>query len=134
MLVWKADDDLALGPDGKAKSVDVANFGTFERRPDKADTSKKVMLAGEAISRLTGSYVSQVPALTVEVTSVDGGLRLSVPGQPTFTLLADSPTRFRMTGPPSMPAGFFAEFLIESGVAKSMTLIQPQGNLTFQRK
>jgi hypothetical protein len=134
VLVGTLMTTFALGPDGKVKSVDVANFGTFERRPEKADTSKKVVLAGESISRLTGSYVSQVPALTVEVTSVDGGLRLSVPGQPTFTLLADSPTRFRMTGPPSMPAGFFAEFQIENGVAKSMTLIQPQGNVTFQRK
>jgi CubicO group peptidase (beta-lactamase class C family) len=134
VLVGKMMTTFTLGADGKVKSVDVANIGTFERRPEKADTSKKVVLAGEAVSRLTGSYVSQVPALTIEVTSVDGGLRLSVPGQPTFTLLADSPTRFRMTGPPGMPAGFFAEFQIENGVAKSLTLIQPQGNLTFQRK
>jgi CubicO group peptidase (beta-lactamase class C family) len=134
VLVGKMMTTFTLAADGKVKSVDVANIGTFERRPEKADTSKKVVLAAEAVSRLTGSYVSQVPALTVEVTSVDGGLRLSVPGQPTFTLLADSPTRFRMTGPPGMPAGFFAEFQIENGVAKSLTLIQPQGNLTFQRK
>ena len=134
VMVGKLPTTFTLGADGKVKNVDIAGIGTFARRPEKADTTKKVVLAGEAINRLAGSYVSQAPALTVEVTSVDGGLRLSVPGQPTFTLLADSPTRFRMTGPPAMPAGFFAEFQVENGVAKSLTLIQPQGNLTFQRK
>jgi len=134
VMVGKLPTTFALDADGKVKSVDIAGIGTFGRRPDKADTTKTVALAGEAINRLAGTYVSQVPALTIEVTSVDGGLRLSVPGQPTFTLLADSPTRFRLTGPPAMPAGFFAEFQIENGVAKSMTLIQPQGNVTLQRK
>jgi CubicO group peptidase (beta-lactamase class C family) len=132
--VGKLVTTFALGPDGKVKSVDVAGFGTFNRRPEKPDTSKGVVLAGEAVSRLTGSYVSQVPALTIEVSSTDGNLRLSVPGQPTYTLLADSPTRFRLTGPPGMPAGFFAEFQVEKGVAKTLTLIQPQGNLVLQRK
>lgn len=66
--------------------------------------------------------------------SADGNLRLSVPGQPTYTLLADSPTRFRLTGPPGMPAGFFAEFQMENGMAKTLTLIQPQGTLQLQRK
>ena len=92
------------------------------------------MLAGEATNRLTGTYVSEVPALSIEVTVVDGNLRLSVPGQPTYTLLADSPTKFRLTGPPSMPAGFFAEFIVENGVAKGMNLIQPNGTLKLTKK
>ena len=132
--VGKLLTTFALGPDGKVKSVDVAGFGTFNRRPEKADTTKGVVLAGEVTSRLTGSYVSQVPALTIDVSSADGNLRLSVPGQPTYTLLADSPTRFRLTGPPGMPAGFFAEFQMENGMAKTLTLIQPQGTLQLQRK
>jgi hypothetical protein len=132
--VGKLVTTFALGPDGKVKSVDVAGFGTFNRRPEKPDTSKGVVLAGEAVSRLTGSYVSQVPALTIEVSSTDGNLRLSVPGQPTYTLLADSPTRFRLSGPPGMPAGYFAEFQVDKGIAKTLTLIQPQGNLVLQRK
>jgi hypothetical protein len=125
---------FALGADGKVKSVDLAGLGIFGRRPDKVDTTHKVVLAGEATSRLTGTYVSEVPALSLEVTLVDGTLKLSVPGQPTYTLLADSPTKFRLTGPPSMPAGFFAEFTIENGVAKSMNLIQPNGTLKLTKK
>lgn len=72
--------------------------------------------------------------MSVEVTSVDGTLKLSVPGQPTYTLLADSPTRFRLTGPPGMPAGFYAEFTIENGAATSLKMIQPQGSFVLMRK
>ncbi len=125
---------FALGADGKVKSVDLAGLGTFGRRPDKVDTAQKVVLAGEATNRLTGTYVSDVPALSIEVTLVDGALKLSVPGQPTYTLLADSPTKFRLSGPPSMPAGFFAEFVLENGVAKGMNLIQPNGTLKLTKK
>ena len=86
------------------------------------------------MNRLAGTYTSQSPALTIEVSIVDGSLKLSVPGQPTYTLLADSPTRFRLTGPPGMPAGFFAEFTVDNGVAKELKMIQPQGNFTLVKK
>jgi CubicO group peptidase (beta-lactamase class C family) len=122
---------FALDADGKVKSVDVEGIGTFSRKPDAADTTKKVALAGDAAAKLTGTFVSQVPALTVEVTLVDGVLKLSVPGQPTYTLYADSPTRFRMAGPPGMPAGFFVEYQLENGVVKSLTLIQPSPQPTL---
>jgi hypothetical protein len=125
---------FALDAEGKVKSVDLAGLGTFGRKPEKVDTTKRIVLAGEAANRLTGTYASQAPALSVEVTMTDGILKLSVPGQPTYTLLADSPTRFRMTGPPGMPSGFFAEFTVENGIAKSMTLVQPQGSITLSKK
>jgi CubicO group peptidase (beta-lactamase class C family) len=125
---------FTLDAEGKVKSVDVGALGTLVRRPDKVDTTKKVTLAGEAIAKLTGTYVSETPAMTIEVTVSDGTLKLSVPGQPTYTLIADSPTRFRLTGPPGMPAGFFAEFGIENGVAKSLTMIQPQGSVSLVKK
>ena len=83
---------------------------------------------------LTPPSDSSPRAIAIEVTSADGKLRLSVPGQPTYTLLADSPTRFRLTGPPGMPAGYFADFQVENGVAKSLTLIQPQGTFVLLRK
>jgi hypothetical protein len=125
---------FTLDADAKVRSVDIAGFGTFGRRPDKADTTKKVVLAGAAMNRLTGTYASQAPAMSVEVTSVDGTLKLSVPGQPTYTLLPDSPTRFRLTGPPGMPAGFYAEFTLENGAATSLKMIQPQGSFVLTKK
>ena len=134
VIVGKTMATFALNADGKVKSVDVEGLGTFGRKPDAADTTKTVTLAGAALTKLTGTYVSQTPALSIDVSLSDGVLKLTVPGQPTYTLYADSPTRFRLGGPPGMPAGFFAEFDVENGVAKSMKLIQPNGTLVLTRK
>jgi hypothetical protein len=62
-------------------------------------------------------------------------LKLSVPGQPVYTLLPDSPTRFRMTGA-NVPAGFFVEYEMANGSVKSLRLIQPspRPSLTFTPK
>jgi CubicO group peptidase (beta-lactamase class C family) len=121
----KAFVTFALGADGKVKSVDVDGFGTFGRKPEAVDTTHRIVLASNDAVRLTGTYKSEVPAMTVDVQYTDGALKLSVPGQPVYTLVADSPTRFRLTGPPSMPAGFFVEFELEAGKVKTLKLIQP---------
>ena len=136
VIVGKLMTTFALGTDGKVKSIDIDGFGTFTRKPDAADTTKKVVLAGSEAAKLTGTFVSATPALSIEIAYANGDLRLTVPGQPTYTLLADSPTRFRMTGPPGMPAGFFVEYQLENGVVKSVTLQQPSPGptLTFLPK
>ena len=127
---------FALDADGKVKTVDIDGIGTMGRKPDAVSTAQKVALAANEAGKLTGSFVSQTPALTIDVQFVDGALKLSVPGQPLYTLLADSPTRFRMTGPPGMPAGFFVEYEMENGAVKSLKLIQPspQPQLVFTPK
>lgn len=116
---------FALDADGKVKSMDVEGIGTFGRKPEAPDTTQRIVLAASEAGKLTGAFVSETPALTIEVSYVDGALKLTVPGQPVYTLLADSPTRFRLTGPPSMPAGFFLEYEMASGAVKSVKLIQP---------
>lgn len=124
---------FALDADGKVKNVEVEGLATFGRKPDAPDTTRKIVLAASDAAKLTGTYVSQVPALTVDVAWADGKLTLTVPGQPVYTLLADSPTRFRLTGPPGMPAGFFVDFEIASGKVKQLTMTQPspRPTLTF---
>jgi CubicO group peptidase (beta-lactamase class C family) len=114
---------FALGADGKVKSLDFEGVGTFERKPDAPDTSRKIALAASEAGKLTGIFTSDAPALSVEV-KYDGELKLSLPGQPVYTLLADSPTRFRVTGS-GLPAGFFVEYDIQNGAVKSLKLIQP---------
>jgi CubicO group peptidase (beta-lactamase class C family) len=125
---------FALGADGKVKSLDFEGIGTFNRRPEAADTTRKIVLAATDAGKLTGKFVSETPALTIDVT-YDGELKLTVPGQPVYTLLADSPTRFRMTGN-NVPAGFFVEYEMASGAVKSLKLIQPspRPTLTFVPK
>jgi CubicO group peptidase (beta-lactamase class C family) len=125
---------FALGADGKVRSVDFEGIGTFGRKPDAPDTSRKIMLAATDAGKLTGTFVSETPALQIEV-AYDGELKLTVPGQPVYTLVADSPTRFRMTGA-NIPAGFFVEYEMANGAVKSVKLIQPspRPTLTFVPK
>ena len=128
---------FALDADGKVKTVDFEGIGSFGRKPDAPDTSRKVVLAATEAGRLTGAFVSETPALTIEVTyTMEGLLKLTVPGQPAYTLLADSPTRFRLTGPPGMPAGFYLDYEMVNGAVKSVKLEQPspRPTLTFVPK
>ncbi len=127
---------FALDADGKVKNVDAEGLATFARKPEAPDTTRRVVLTASDAGKLTGSFVSQTPALTIDVAWVDGNLKLTVPGQPVYTLLADSPTRFRLTGPPGMPAGFFVEYELTGSAVKSVKLIQPtpRPTLTFEPK
>ncbi|MGH7679964.1 MAG: serine hydrolase [Gemmatimonadaceae bacterium] len=135
---WKARNvgrsfvTFALDADGKVRSVDFEGLGTLNRKPDAPDTTRRVVLAAADAAKLTGTFVSQTPALTVEVTFVDGSLKMTVPGQPVYTMLADTPTRFRLTGPPGMPAGFFAQYELAGGVVKSLKLEQPNPRPTLE--
>jgi CubicO group peptidase (beta-lactamase class C family) len=139
---WKAVNmgksfvTFALDADGKVRGVEFENLSSFNRKPDAPDTTRRVLLAASEAGKLTGTFVSQTPAMSVEVAYVDGALRLTVPGQPTYTLLADSPTRFRLTGPPGLPAGFFAEYEMNGSEVKTLRIIQPtpRPTLVFEPK
>jgi CubicO group peptidase (beta-lactamase class C family) len=120
---------FALGPDGKVKSVDFEGIGSFGRKPDAPDTTRKITLAASEAGKLTGTFVSETPALTIDV-SYDGELKLTVPGQPVYTLLADSPSRFRLTGT-GIPAGFFLEYEMANGAVKAVKLVQPSPRPTL---
>jgi len=125
---------FALGADGKVQSLDFESIGTFGRKPEAPDTSRKIVLAAAEAGKLTGTFVSESPALSIDV-RYDGDLKLTVPGQPAYTLLADSPTRFRLTGA-GIPAGFFLEYEMANGAVKSVKLVQPtpRPTLTFVPK
>jgi CubicO group peptidase (beta-lactamase class C family) len=125
---------FALGADGKVRNLEIEGIGEFGRKPDAPDTSRKIVLAASEAGKLTGTFVSEAPALSIDV-SYDGDLKLKVPGQPVYTLLADSPTRFRLTGT-NIPAGFYLEYEMGNGAVKSVRLIQPspRPTLTFVPK
>jgi CubicO group peptidase (beta-lactamase class C family) len=123
---------FSLDADGKVKSLDVEGIGTFGRKPDAPDTTRRIVLAATEAGKLTGAFSSETPAMTIEVTyTADGSLKLAVPGQPVYTLLADSPTRFRVTGPPAMSAGFFLEYELAEGKVQRVRLIQPEPRPTL---
>lgn len=117
--------NFALGTDGKVASMKVEGMTEFQKRPDPVDTTANVVLSEAQMAPLAGAFESKVPALRIKVDLISGKLVLSIAGQPTYTLVAESPTRFRLTGPPGMPGGFFVDYLLERGQVKALTLTQP---------
>ena len=118
---------FVLAPTGKPSELklDIAPEATFRFTPPPADTKAAVALTSEQLRGLVGKYKPDQLPLEVEVQLVGDALKLTVPGQPTYTLVAVTPTRFRMTGPPGMPDGFFMEFDVSGGKATGATLVQP---------
>jgi hypothetical protein len=55
---------------------------------------------------------------------VGGQLKLTVPGQPVYSLVPLTATRFRLTGE-DVPAGFFLDYTFASDRVKQVTLVQP---------
>ena len=125
-----------LGADGKVAALKVDGLTDFVRRPPRADTTAKIALAASDLQKFAGTYVNTQTRFSVEVELVGGTLRLTVPGQPAYTLVADSPARFRLTGPPGMPAGFFLEFKVDGERVTTATLVQPapQPTMVLERK
>jgi len=129
-VIEKSTVTFALDADAKVKSMDLQGFGTFVRA-DKVDTKAAVQLTPTQLQAFVGNYASPAPPLTVRVEIIGSELKLTVPGQPAYTLVAVTPTRFRMTGPEGMPPGFFADFTAPG----RMTLEQPapRPSMTFDR-
>ena len=108
----------------------------FRRSTPPADSAPGIALSEADMRKIAGSY--QVPGqpMVVEIEMIDGELKATVPGQPIYTLVAESPLRFRMTGPPGMPAGFYVEFERRGEEIVGATLHQPapQPTLRFEKK
>ena len=123
----KVMTQFVLDANGKPSELklNIASEATFRFAPPAADPRPAVALSDAQLQGLVGTYKPAQLPLEVQVQLVGSALKLTVPGQPTYTLVAESPTRFRMTGPPGMPGGFFVEFEVTGGRATAATLIQP---------
>ena len=104
----------------------------FRRSAPPADSTPAIAIAESDLQKLAGSYALQGQPLVVEIEVIDGSLKATVPGQPVYTLVPESPLRFRLTGPPGMPAGFFMEFEKRGDRVVSLTLHQPQPQPTLK--
>ncbi len=116
-----------LGATGKAEelAMDLGGAPTsFKRRPEMADTTAGVTLAAADLQKYLGTFQSTAPPIMVTVEEVSGRLRLTVPGQPAYTMVPVTPTRFKLTGT-NIPAGFFLQYTMEGNAVKSVTLEQP---------
>ncbi len=130
----KVTTQFVLDANGKPAELrlNIAPEAKFRLAPPPADTRPAVSLSEAQLQALIGTYKPAQLPLEVQVQLVGGALKLTVPGQPTYTLVAVTPTRFRMTGPPGMPDGFFVEFEVTAGRATAASLIQPAPQPTLR--
>ncbi|MGH7713186.1 MAG: DUF3471 domain-containing protein, partial [Gemmatimonadaceae bacterium] len=109
---------------GKPSKLDIEGLAEFKRVPDKADTTAKVTLAVSDLPKFVGKFKPKDLPIEFEVQIVAGQLKFTVPGQPVYTLVAESPMRLKLTGG-DVPAGFFLDYEFEGGKIKQVTLVQP---------
>jgi CubicO group peptidase (beta-lactamase class C family) len=114
---------FTIDGDGKVDQL-KSDLADFQRKPEVADTAPAVRLAAAELSRYAGSFASKSLPVTAEVQVVAGKLKLTLPGQPVYTLVALTPTRFRLTGE-EVPPGFFLDYRMADGRVERVTLVQP---------
>ncbi len=126
---------FVLGPSGTVSELRFAGLAHFTRKAEVADTTTQVHLAEADLRRYAGSFASASLPITAQVQRIGGRLMLTVPGQPAYTLVPITATRFRLTGK-GVPAGFFLEYAMEDGRVRQVTLVQPapQPTLTLVPK
>jgi CubicO group peptidase (beta-lactamase class C family) len=118
---------FGLGTNGKVDELKMDLGGAptvFKKRPDMADTTAGVVLASSELPNYIGRFESKAPPITIAVERLGDALQLNVPGQPMYTLVPVTRTRFKLTGP-SVPAGFFLDYAMDGRSIKSVTLEQP---------
>jgi hypothetical protein len=119
---------FTLGNDGKVAEMDIENLAEFERMPEMGDTTAMVALTAADLEKFTGVYVLEAPPIEMTVDLIGDALKLTVPGQPTYTLIPLSESRFRIGG---APAGYFVEF---DNNGSALTVEQPNVTLKLTRK
>ena len=110
---------FTLCDDGKVRAEN--REPTLSGGPDPADTSAGIKMSEEALSKFAGKYAMTAPPIEVSLEMIGGQLKATVPGQPVYTLVPVSPTRFRIDG---APAGYFIQFEVANDKPKAMTIEQ----------
>jgi CubicO group peptidase (beta-lactamase class C family) len=119
-----------LDADSKVDELKIQDLAEFKRKPEVADTTPAVQLAQSDLPKYTGAFAASGIPITAEVQIVGGQLKLTVPGQPPYTLVPVSPTRFRLSGADT-PAGFFLDYTMDGSKVKSVKLVQPEPQPTL---
>jgi len=94
---------------------------TFKRSVEAAPAAAAAAVSESDLKRLVGRYAMEGAPIEVSIEIVGGKLKAVVPGQPVYTLVPLSATRFQIEG---APAGFFVNFEISDGKVKLVNLEQ----------
>jgi hypothetical protein len=122
---------IGFRPEGGPASI-AEETPDYKKVAEPADSTKAVQIAEADLKKFVGDWESKTPPLTVSVELIAGALKVTVPGQPLYTLVAVTPKRFRLTGPPGMPPGFFVVF--DSVVNMTLEQPAPQPTMKFVKK
>ena len=124
---------FSIDASGKPKEMSIENLADFARAPEPADSAPKIAMSEAELAKYAGAFVSQAPPARVDVQLIGGSLKATMEGQPLYTLIPLSPTRFQLTGPPGMPGGYYLDYKMQAGKVVGVTLVQPdpQPALTF---
>jgi|RhiMetdeSRZDD1v2_1073273.scaffolds.fasta_scaffold44283_2 CubicO group peptidase (beta-lactamase class C family) len=123
-LLGKSMVTFTIDGTPKVGSMNIENLADFRRVPGKADTTAAVTVALGDMQKFVGKFGAKEVPFTVDVQLIGTALKMSVPGQPSYTLVPVSPTRFRLAGD-GVPAGFFVDYTLDGGRVKSVKLEQP---------
>ena len=129
-LLGKSMATFVIDGTAKVSEMKIENLADFRRVAAKADTTAAVQLTVSDLQKFVGKFGAKELPFSVDVQLVGGALKMSVPGQPSYTLVPVAPTRFRLTGN-GMPDGFFLDYAIEAGRVKSVKMEQPSPQPTL---
>lgn len=118
---------------GKASTlkIDIAPESEFRLTPPEASMTPAIALSPAEMAKYTGAFKPEALPLVIDIQIVNGQLRATVPGQPTYTLVPVSTTRFRMAGE-NVPEGFYIDYELDGNAVKSVTLVQPAPQPTLK--
>jgi CubicO group peptidase (beta-lactamase class C family) len=111
---------FTLGAGDKVAELKIPDLeGIVAKREAERSEAKPPELTPDDLRKLEGVYVQNPPLVEVRIEMVGGKLKATLTGQPITTLVAESPTRFRLDGG---PAGWFMEFELAEGKVKQIVL------------
>lgn len=130
--VTNATITFALSAQGKADTVTLGMPGVSDY-PFKrvVEPPRTVVLTGADLRRFVGAYALAAPPLEMTVELIGSELKLNIPGQPLHTLVPLSANTFTIR---DVPGGFSAEFNLEGGKVKSLTIVQAGAIFTLLPK
>ena len=102
----------------------VQGIGDFRRGRAPADSAPTIRMTVAELQKFVGKFGAKELPFTVDVQLIGEALKVTVPGQPSYSLVPVAATRFRLSGD-GIPAGFFLDYVLDNGRVKSVTMQQP---------
>lgn len=121
---------FTIDSQGKVAEVKIEGFSKFKRAPEKAKAVAGIALSEAELQKFGGKYAGESLPIEVSIEMVGGKLKAVVPGQPVYTLIPVTPTRFQIEGAPAASSisfetagGSVTRAKLEQGKAPAIVLL-----------